>query len=185
MPSDFAPLLGILAEAFGEPVAWAGTSWLGRFRIDPFVVSLPMTDAGIGETQTWLYCDRAAIHAPDMPDIGDVLTIRSRLWEIVEFGEDDLGELAFRLIKFEGEAPPAPGPTDQTDVRRPGRPSRREEIIETYRAIAAQLPRDAPASQVFATIRLALTGKNDPEAVGLSDKTLRKILAPLRQCPKL
>lgn len=173
--SDFDPLLGILAEAFGTPVGWAGGTFPGRFNIEPFTVTLPMTDSGIGETQTWLYCERAVIPGPGVPDIGTVLTIRGRRWEIVEAGEDDLGELAFRLIKYEGEEP---APIAAEDTRRPGRPSRREDIERVYARLERALSPGATAGQVFAAVRREITG--DPaETPGLSDKTLRKIIGPL------
>jgi hypothetical protein len=36
-----------------------------------------------------------------VPTVGDQLTIRDRLWEIVEVNPADRGELAFRLIREE------------------------------------------------------------------------------------
>ena len=36
-----------------------------------------------------------------VPTVGDQLTIRDQLWEIVEVNPDDRGELAFRLIREE------------------------------------------------------------------------------------
>ncbi len=65
--------------------------------------------------------------------------IRGRGWEIVEAGEDDLGELSFRLIKYES-APAAVLDGDANAVRseclrRPGRPSRRDEIVSAFAAV--------------------------------------------------
>ena len=91
--SEFRFLLGDLARAFPEPAVWAntGVAIIGRFRIDPFDVPLAGTNAGIGEVQTWFYCERAIIPGLLVPDIGHVLVIRGRGWEIVEAGEDRSG----------------------------------------------------------------------------------------------
>lgn len=174
---EFNSLLGDLADAFGEPVQWQGRTFVGRFRIDPFVVPLPGMASGIGTTETWLYCERAVVLG-GAPDIGGVLTIRGRHWEIVEVGEDDLGELAFRLIKHEGGSVAATGDDDEQH-RAPGRPTRREEIERAYETLAGQIDPAAPLSRVvFPAIRRAITGSPAP-APGLTDKTLGKALRPL------
>jgi protein gp37 len=69
-------LLRDLATHLGETATWAGQPIAGRFRIDPYDVPLVGTNAGIGEVQTWFYCERAIIAGPRLPDIGDILTIR-------------------------------------------------------------------------------------------------------------
>lgn len=191
--SEFASLLGDLAIAFGEPVLWKGYSFPGRFRIDPFVVGLPETTQGIGTTETWLYCERAAIPGGGLglpspaPDIGDVLIIRNRQFEIVEVGEDDLGELALRLIKYGSAASfDAPPPPYQPEPEPPpgerpkerGRPTRREEIERAYAMVAEALDPQEPMTHVFPAVRRAITGSDAP-APGLTDKTLGKTLRPL------
>ena len=50
--------------------------------------------------ETWFWCDRWTVALP-VPTVGDQLTIRDQLWEIVEVNPDDRGELAFRLIREE------------------------------------------------------------------------------------
>jgi hypothetical protein len=187
--ADLDPLLGILAEHFGEPVTWRWGCFLGRLRIDPFTVPLSGTTAGVGVTETWLYAERAAIPrgpGETLPDVGAVLAFRDRCWEIVEAGDDDLGERAFRLIPFQRDpaeldpdAPDAPPLIPPDELRRPGRPSRRDEIERAYASLAPRLPPDASAGQVFAAIRRALTGRAE-ESPGLSDQTLRKIVGRLR-----
>src|SRR6267154_2585994 len=97
---DFQSLLGDLAVAFGEPALWRGSVIAGRFRIDAFEVPLGGIDPGLGVVQTWFYCDRAIVLKP-WPELGDHLTIRGQVWEIVQRDEDDIGELGFRLIKEE------------------------------------------------------------------------------------
>jgi hypothetical protein len=182
--SEFRFLLGDLARAFPEPAVWNGLAIVGRFRSDPFDVPLAGTNAGIAEVQTWFWCERAVIAAmtPGMPRIGDLLIIRGRSWEIVEEGEDDLGELSFRLIKSDG-----PGLTADSEAadaaeepRRPGRPSRRAEIVKAYEAVAASgtLNPAEPVSRVFGPVRAQIAGRAAPQP-GLGDKTLRKTLAPL------
>ena len=72
----------------------------GRFRIDPFEAPLGGHEPGLGETQIWFYCDRAIVPKP-WPVLGDHLTIRNQLYEIVQRDEDDIGEFGFRLIRQE------------------------------------------------------------------------------------
>ena len=51
--------------------------------------------------ETWFWCDRWTVALP-VPTVGDQLTIRDQLWEIVEVDPDEhRGELAFRLIREE------------------------------------------------------------------------------------
>lgn len=175
--AEFAFLLGDLASAFGEPVQWQGATFPGRFRIDPFVVALPDIAGGIGVTETWLYCERAVIPGGRAPDIGSVLMIRGRGWEVTEVGEDDLGELALRLIKHEGPVP-AEADQPQEQHRPPGRPTRREEIERAYQGLAGQIEPGAPLRRVIPAVRRAITGSAAP-VPGLADKTLGKALGPL------
>jgi len=188
--SEFRFLLGDLARAFPEPAVWTNTGLpiIGRFRIDPFDVPLAGTNAGIGEVQTWFYCERAIIPDVLVPDIGHVLVIRGRGWEIVEAGEDDLGELSFRLIKYDGggsavAADPANIDGNTTVVerlRRPGRPSRREEIVSAFAAVveAGAIDPGEPLSHIFPAVRQRITGNAAPQP-GLGDRALRKTLTPL------
>lgn len=108
---DFQFLLGDLATAFREDALWSTVgpdgmifqpvaTIAGRFRIDPFEVPLGGHDPGAGETQIWFYCDRAIVPQP-WPVLGDLLTIRGQLYEIVQRDEDDIGEFGFRLIRQE------------------------------------------------------------------------------------
>jgi hypothetical protein len=183
--SEFRFLLGDLARAFPEPAVWNGLAIIGRFRSGPFDVPLAGTNAGIAEVQTWFWCERAVIAAmtPGMPRIGDLLIIRGRSWEIVEEGEDDLGELSFRLIKSDGDLTAATH-VDTADAadkrRRPGRPSRRADILSAFEVVAAACRIDPaePVSRVFGAVRAQITGCAAPQP-GLGNKTLRKTLAPL------
>jgi hypothetical protein len=155
---------------FGETAFWAGRVVDGRFDMDPSVVPLTGTEAGLGVSQTWFYC--AAWRAPPEPAIEDVVVIRGVAWEIVEIGLDDIGELQIRLIKY---AVPPEGP----EARGPGRPSRRDEVIRAYANVArGRDPRES-LSRLFPPIRRAITGSTEPSR-GLTDKTLAKILGPLR-----
>lgn len=173
-------LLTALRNVFGEPVLWrppdspAPLNFPGRFRIDPQDVSLDGQPEPLSTTQTWVYLDRADVRWATMPEQGDCLVIRGKSWEIVDVNEDDIGELAFRLLQIEMPPRGTVGP------RRPGRPSRRAEIEAAYDAVAAELPADAPLTSVFPTIRQAITGSARPSK-GLTDKTLRKTLAPVRR----
>jgi hypothetical protein len=194
--SEFRFLLGDLARAFPEPAIWANTGLpiIGRFRIDPFDVPLAGTNAGIGEVQTWFYCERAVIPGVLVPDIGHVLIIRGRGWEIVEAGEDDLGELSYRLIKYAaapaavlagaesgGDTNAAPVECPNGEIgRRPGRPSRRDEIVCAFAAVveAGAIDPGEPLTHVFPAVRQRITGTTAPSS-GLGDKTLRKTLTPL------
>ena len=171
---DFATLLGDLGDTFGQTVTWGTREFPGRFRVEPFVVGLPGTDAGIGTTETWLFCERAAIPGGDVPDIGAVLAIAGRGWEIVDVGEDDLGELAFRLIKYEGSLP---SPTEQ---RGKGRPSRREEIERAWVKVAPTIDPRTPLTRVYPAVRKVITGTEAPTP-GLTDKTLGKTLRAVRR----
>lgn len=184
-------------------VIWekGGGVFPGRFRIDPFEVPTGAINPGIGEIQTWLYADRRVIPLP-LPELGDRLTIRDQIWEIVQRDEDDIGELGFRLIKEElgliFEPLPerqgdwdnklslwdrdVPGGPSRWDVgvsgrRPPGRPSRREEIADAFNqaATAGVIGPDMPMSQVVETVRSRIGG----DRRGLGDKTLRRTVGPL------
>jgi hypothetical protein len=114
-----------------------------------------------------------------------------RGWEIVEHGEDDLGELSYRLIKYDAELiaveSEASGVNGEAEgPRGPGRPSRRNEIMRAFAAVAeGGIDPDQPMTQVFPAVRRQITGSDAPSP-GLGDKTLRKTLAPLFEtCQKL
>lgn len=185
-------------------VIWlkGGGTFPGRFRIDPFEVPTGGIAPGVGEIQTWLYCDRRVV-PPPLPELGDHLTIRDQMWEIVQRDEDDLGELGFRLIKEElgliFETPPerqgdwdnrqslwdqdVPGGPSRWDRgvtgRQPrGRPSRRGEIKQAFdqAATAGVIGPDMPMSQVVETVRGRIVGG---DRRGLGDKTLRRTVGPL------
>jgi hypothetical protein len=173
-------LLPALRNVFGEPAYWATpgsqlVSIVGRFRIDPYEVPLGGQSESLNVTQTWFYCDQADVPTPAKPRLGDNLTIRGQNWEIVEIAADDIGELGFRLVKVEDTL-------SSTDVeqRRPGRPSLRDEIERAYALVAPTLPPDAPLTAAYPAIRRTLTGSEAPSQ-GLTDKTLRKTLTPLRR----
>src|SRR5271170_4674151 len=174
--SILAPLLPALDAAFGEDCLWLGQRFIGRFISDPFTVPLAGSEQGLGVSQTWLYCIRERMPLPVVPEIGAVITIRGREWEVVEAGEDDLGELQYRLIRFEGAGSPDPPLEEEEEAAersRPGRPSRRDEILIVYDEIMAtgRIDRTRPLSHIFPLIRLRLTGKSEP-TLGLGDKTL-------------
>jgi hypothetical protein len=109
--AEFSSLLKDLADHFGETAEWKAGTFVVRFRIDPFTVPLQPTDAGLYATQTWAYTEIAQIpRDPDgrLPDVQDLVSIRDWFWEIVEVGDDDLGERQFRLLRRE---PVPPGGT--------------------------------------------------------------------------
>lgn len=174
--SDFDGLLTDLDDAFAEPIVWLGQRFRGRFTIDPYAVPLAGTDQGISQIVTWCYIDQREVPGPGFPQLGDVLTIRGRPWEIVEAGVDDLGELQYRLIKFEDELPTAPMGDD--DRRGPGRPSRRDEIESAFDQLQAEGKVDPskPLNRIFNLVRHRITGSAAPSP-GLGDKTLHNILA--------
>jgi hypothetical protein len=166
---DFQFLLGDLAVAFREDTLWRDTIVPGRFRIDAFEVPLGGIDPGLGVVQTWFYCDRAIVPKP-WPELGDHLVIRGQVWEIVQREEDDIGELGFRLIKQELgiSTVTSEGTASAAERRMPGRPSRRDEIAAAF----ADLDPERPLPELVQAVRAKLgIGR------GLSDKTLRKILA--------
>lgn len=113
-------LLTAMRNAFGEPAIWQPTgpdgtiaftlSITGRFRIDPYDVPLGGLPEGLNVTQTWFYCDQADVASPVKPGLGDYLQIRADWWEIVQVDADDLGELAYRLLKAPGRDAAAPVP---------------------------------------------------------------------------
>jgi hypothetical protein len=172
---------------FGEAVIWAGQIFKARFRSDPYEVSLPGTEAGLGVSETWLYVDRRAILGPRRPTVGDVLTVRGTAWEVVGWGEDDLGEMQFRLIKYGGDEAVAATDAPENDVvadpgerlRQPGRSSRRADIVSAFTALAeGGIDTSRPMTEIFPAVRQRITGSAAPSS-GLGDKTLRKTLAPL------
>lgn len=179
-------LLGDLAIHTGEAggALWQGQTIAGRFRIDPYDVPLVGTETGLGVIQTWFYCERAIIAGPRIPELGDVLTIRGRGWEIVEGPlQDDLGELGYRLIKYEGTDLAAAAPDLHAraveQLRQPGRPTRRDDIERAFAAVTAGgIDPDAPLTRLFPAVRQKITGNAAPSC-GLGDRTLRKTLAPL------
>jgi len=197
--SDFASLLSDLAIAFGEEVIWRGGKFIGRFRIDPFTVPLPATEAGLNTTETWLYSEIAQIPRDDdgrLPDQQDEFSIRGWSWEIVEIGDDDLGERQFRLLRREpappyvppdeplppgAESPPPPFEvaTYQTEqARGPGRPSRREDIERAYEVVVTRAAPGTPLARLYGPIRREITGRDAPSP-GLSDKTIAALCGPL------
>lgn len=202
--TDFAPLLGELAAAFGEPAQWRGGTFVLRFRIDPFTVPLGVIDAGLNVTETWAYTEIAQVPRDAdalLPSLGDTLLIRDWAWEIVEVGDDDIGERQFRLLRRErrpdtapeldseqsasgdalSEPPPPPWEEPRPpwpETRGPGRPSRRDEILAAYALVKARAPAGLALVRLFPEIRREITGKTQVSP-GLGDKTLYKILAHL------
>lgn len=184
----FDHLLDDLADAFREDALWddgegGGGTIKGRFRIDAFEVPLGGIEPGLGSIQTHFYCDRRAVPGR-LPELGDYLVIRGHTWEIVQRDEDDLGELGFRLIKETIGAPPFnPAPPSEpaaidTEERRPGAPSHRDEIAAAYATakLVGEID-DRPRSigEVVRIVRrrLPCSGR------GYGDKTLRRVLTPL------
>jgi len=210
---DVGPLLlATLADTFTEWAGWekGGGFIKGRFRIDPFEVPTGTIAPGIGEIQTWFYCDRRVV-PPPLPQLGDVLTIVGQVWEIVQRDEDDLGELGFRLIKqelglifeppegAEGDwddkqslwdqtVPDGPsrwdrGVTGSSAGRRsPGRPSRRGEIAEVFQqaATAGMIGPDVPLNYAVAVVRSRLGS----DQRGLGDRTIRRTVGALLEAQK-
>ena len=184
---DFQFLLNDLAVAFREDARWLNTTVAGRFRIDPFEAPLGAIDPGMGETLIWWYCDRAVMPKP-WPALGDHLTIREQVYEIVERGEDDIGEFAFRLIREEigistvtSEGVFSRAGTFSTGEagdahRAPGRPSRRLEVVEAFNTAVAsgELDPTKPMPELMRAMRQRLGNGQ-----GLSDKTLYRILGEL------
>jgi hypothetical protein len=179
----------------------------GRFRIDAFEVPTGGIAPGIGEIQTWFYCDRRVVPSP-LPELGDHLTIRDQVWEIVQRDEDDIGELGFRLIKeelgliFEPPEEPqgdwddkrslwdqphqVPGGPSRWDLgvthgaagrRAPGRPSRRDEITQAYTE-AANAGIIGP-DQPMSQVVETVRSRISGDRRGLGDKTLRRTIGPL------
>jgi hypothetical protein len=187
---DFRFLLNDLAVAFREDALWADTVVPGRFRIDPFELGLAPVEPGLGVTQVWFYCDRAVVPKP-WPQLGDHLTIRGQVYEIVQHDEDDIGEFGFRLIKEElgistVTSEGAYSVSDRRfgqphyghDKRRhPGRPSRRDEIVQVFETAVAsgELDPTLPVHELLTAMRARLGNGQ-----GLSDKTLRRILTLVR-----
>ena len=99
-------LLPALRDVFGEPAVWTSpelhaVTIQGRFRIDPYDVPLGGQPEGLNVTQTWFYVDRADIPSVGTPQLGELLFIRGEWWEIMQIDRDDIGELAWRLLKAE------------------------------------------------------------------------------------
>lgn len=167
-----ASLLPALDDGLGEPGSWLGHALRIRFLQDYTPLALQMTEQGMSQTQAWAYFDRGQLPAEaGIPRLGDLLSLRGRSWEIVEFGEDDLGELQLRLIPFQAS------PLDE-EPRGPGRPSRRDDILAAYDALVAAKAIDPrrPLSHAFALVRRRLTGSAAPSP-GLGDKTLQGVLS--------
>lgn len=110
--SDFDPLLGELAKAFGEyAVVRQGqyrTTIKGRFIVDPYEVGQPPAENGINVTTTKFSYDArneyalAVPGAPGPPRLHDLLIIRGIEYEIVNIDKDDLGEHALSLLQTQG-----------------------------------------------------------------------------------
>jgi hypothetical protein len=175
---SFRFLLGDLAVHLGEPAGalWNGQTVPGRFYVDPVEVGLGDIEPGLGTTTSKFYCDRARVPQP-WPTIGDHLFIRGQDYEIVERDEDDLGEFAFRMIKLEiGLSTVTSEGAYYPEPQGPGRPTRRAEIVAAYEsAVAAGLvSRAQPLHEVVSIVRPRVGN-----GLGLSDRTLRKILGTL------
>jgi hypothetical protein len=195
---DFQFLLSDLAVAFREDALWGDAVVPGRFRIDPYEVSLVPVEPGLGVVETWFYCDRAVVPKP-WPELGDTLTIRGMVWEIVQKDEDDIGEFGFRLIKQElgittvtsegvfsassDEDFSAPREsvdnnltTESDDEVHAGRPTRRQQVAEAFAdAIAdGSIRLGQPLSLITRAMRRRLGNGQ-----GLSDRTLRRQISEL------
>jgi hypothetical protein len=176
-PTTHQYLLGDLAEHLGQYAYWNGIRFPGRFFVDAIEVPTSPVEPGVGTTESRFYCDRNQTPKP-WPTLGDLLTIRGQVYEIVERNEDDLGELAFRLIKQElglstatSEGLPVPTPHAA-----PGRPTRRDEIVAHYgAALGAKLI--SPTTPVHEIINILRPRIGNGQ--GLSDRTLRKIIGGL------
>ena len=182
----------------------------GRFRIDEWETATGSVAPGIGEIQTWFSCDRRVV-PPPLPELGDLLIIRSQLWEIVQRDEDDLGELRFRLIKqelgliFEPPAgvegdwddkqslwdqtvPAGPSRWDRgvtggsAGRRAPGRPSRRGEIAEAFQA-AATAGMIGPDVPLNYAVAVVRSRLGSDQR-GLGDRTIRRTVGALMDAAK-
>jgi hypothetical protein len=179
---DFQFLLGDLATSFREDALWLGIAVPGRFYVDQVEGGTGDIEPGVNTKETHFYCDRTACPQP-WPTVGDLLTIRGDIYEIVEADDaDDLGELKFRLIKqtlglrtvtSEGVYSSDPEPEPYVG---PGRPSRRAEIIAAYSHVVAagHVSAGQPLEQIVNVVSARLG-----EGEGLSHRTLRKILGPV------
>jgi hypothetical protein len=174
----------------------------GRFRIDPFEAPLGNVEPGLGETQIWFYCDRAIVPQP-FPVLGDTLTIRGQIYEIVQRDEDDIGELGFRLIRrqigistvtsegaYSSDDQPVAQPltevmprpavvpvaAPETSANRAGRPSRRREIAAAFDSAVATGAIDParPLKELCAVMHQRLGNGG-----GLSSRTLRRVVGGL------
>lgn len=191
---DFRFMLGDIGEGVGELVRWneADAVVVGRFRTDPHQTSLGAIEPGLGDTESWLYCDRSQRPKP-WPEVGEHFTIREQCYEVVELNEDDLGEIGFRVVKEElGIAhvvseglplmPPAAAPEPEaeelTEHRTPGRPSRRAEVVEAYTDAVASGDLDPalPLPELLEAVRRRVARRSGKRH-SLGDKTLRRILA--------
>jgi hypothetical protein len=168
----FDPLLRALDDGLGEPGAWLGNLLQMRFVQDYTPAALQMTEQGMTQVQTWVYFGRyQLLPGAGVPGIGDIVTVRGRTWEVVEFGTDDLEELQLRLVPYQTS------PLED-EPRGPGRPTRRDDILAAWDALVALRAIDPrkPLSRAFPHIRRRLTGSSAPSP-GLSDKTLQGVLS--------
>jgi len=186
---DFQFLLHDLAVAFQQDAYWRGVAVPGRFYIDPFVAPTAPIEPGVGVTQIMWHCDRLVMPKP-WPTLGDHLTINNQVYEIVERGEDDIGELAYRLIREElgisrvvsegGNISTGTFSTGEAGTAHhhyaPGRPTRRRRIESAFEdALAAdEIDPEWSVQQIIDTMRPRLGNGQ-----GLRDKTLLKIVGRL------
>ncbi|MCL2428453.1 MAG: hypothetical protein FWD12_04400 [Alphaproteobacteria bacterium] len=180
-------ILPVLRNTFPQDVTWLEAPngqplvITGRLRIDGYTVNLGGDGDGLNVTETWWRCDRCDVFAADVPQIGHRFIMRDEGWEIVHLDRDDIGELAYRLIKHGEDAPLPTEPEKEEDEGllwkrgQPGRPTLRDDILRAYEAIAPKLPPNASLASIIPLIRRRLTGSS-AESPGLSDKTIRNIL---------
>jgi hypothetical protein len=166
MLDDVAEHLGVASGAL-----WRGVKIPGRFLIDTYEQPLGGIEPGLGVTQIYFRCNRERVPRP-WPELGDHLTIREQVYEIVERGEDDLGEFDFRLIKEERGIRTV---TSEGAVRANGRPSRRAEIVQAFEAaVASGLDPARPLKELCAIMHHRLGNGG-----GFSDRTLRRVVGEL------
>lgn len=176
-PTTHQFVLGDLAQHLGQWAYWNGVRFPGRFFDDPAMVSTMPVEPGLSTQEIRFDCARDATPTP-WPTIGDVLTIRQQVYEIVDRTLDDLGQFTFRLIKQElglrtvtSEGPPVISPHPE-----PGRPSRRSEIVSHYTdALGSKIISPTmPVHEIVNVLRPRIGN-----GTGLSDRTLRKIIGEL------
>jgi len=183
MISEFGPtthrfLLGDLASHLGQWAYWRGVRVPGRFFEDPHEVALPPVEPGLGTEQNTYYMDRTTCPQP-WPTVGDQLTIRGQVYDIVECGRDDIGELSFRLAKEQlglSHVTSEGGLTRPAEHHGPGRPTRRPEIVSAFEdALAAgEIEPTQPLLEIVHAMRPRIGNGQ-----GLKDKTLLKIVGDL------